>query len=233
MRWLTPEEKEWKKLLKKEEVYLKKRKEKKESVISSVLEEKIPQKLQETLDAAFAKAFTLIFQKGSSVIEKTYQKDEFEKNYKIQEYAYQIRKNRKSLKAFSKKAEGTGRKNLLLSGASGIGMGILGIGIPDIPIFTGMMLRSIYEIAVSYGYKYDTEEEQYFILLLIQGAVSYGEEAVRINEKINALISKEELPAVDHISDTISKTASLLSGELLYMKFLQGIPIAGAVGGIY
>ena len=102
MRWLTPEEKEWKKLLKKEEVYLKKRKEKKESVISSVLEEKIPQKLQETLDAAFAKAFTLIFQKGSSVIEKTYQKDEFEKNYKIQEYAYQIRKNRKSLKAFSR-----------------------------------------------------------------------------------------------------------------------------------
>ena len=30
-------------------------------------EEKVPQKLQETLDAAFAKAFTLIFQKGSHV----------------------------------------------------------------------------------------------------------------------------------------------------------------------
>ena len=143
-------------------------------------EEKVPQKLQETLDAAFAKAFTLIFQKGSSVIEKTYQKDEFEKNYQIQEYAYQLRKNRKSLKAFSKKAEGTGRKNLL-----------------------------------------------------IQGAVTYGEEAERINGEINTLISKEKLPTVHHISDTISKTASLLSGELLYMKFLQGIPIAGAVGGIY
>jgi len=151
----------------------------------------------------------------------------------IQEYAYQLRKNRKSLKAFSKKAEGTGRKNLLLSGASGVGMGILGIGIPDIPVFTGMMLRSIYETAMSYGYKYDTEAEQYFILLLIQGAVTYGEEAERINGEINTLISKEKLPTVHHISDTISKTASLLSGELLYMKFLQGIPIAGAVGGIY
>lgn len=90
-------------------------------------EEKIPQKLQETLDAAFSKAFTLIFQKGSHVIEKTYRKEELEKNYQIQEYAYQLRKNRKSLKAFSKKAEGTGRKNLLLSGVSGVGMGILGI----------------------------------------------------------------------------------------------------------
>ena len=112
-------------------------------------------------------------------------------------------------------------------------MGILGIGIPDIPVFTGMMLRSIYETAVSYGYKYDTEAEQYFILLLIQGAVTYGEEAERINGEINTLIFKEKLPTVHHISDTISKTASLLSGELLYMKFLQGIPIAGAVGGIY
>lgn len=90
-------------------------------------EEKIPQKLQETLDAAFSKAFTLIFQKGSHVIEKTYRKEELEKNYQIQEYAYQLRKNRKSLKAFSKKAEGTGRKNLLLSGVSGVGIGILGI----------------------------------------------------------------------------------------------------------
>lgn len=88
---------------------------------------KIPKKLQETLDAAFSKAFTLIFQKGSHVIEKTYRKEELEKNYQIQEYAYQLCKNRKSLKAFSKKAEGTGRKNLLLSGVSGVGMGILGI----------------------------------------------------------------------------------------------------------
>ena len=167
------------------------------------------------------------------MIEKTYRKEELEKNYQIQEYAYQLCKNRKSLKAFSKKAEGTGRKNLLLSGVSGVGMGILGIGIPDIPVFTGMMLRSIYETAVSYGYKYDTEEEQYFILLLIQGAITYGKETERINEEINILISNEELPAVYCISDTISKTSSLLSKELLYMKFLQGIPIAGAVGGIY
>ncbi len=46
MRRLTPEEKEWKKLLKKEEEYLNKRKEKKESGFSSFLEEKIPIVLQ-------------------------------------------------------------------------------------------------------------------------------------------------------------------------------------------
>lgn len=34
------------------------------------LEEKIPPKLQGTLDAAFAKAFALIFEKGTGIIER-------------------------------------------------------------------------------------------------------------------------------------------------------------------
>ena len=38
----------------------------------------------------------------------------------------------RSLRSFSKKARDTGTKNLLLSGVAGIGMGVLGIGLPDI-----------------------------------------------------------------------------------------------------
>ena len=34
-------------------------------------------------------------------------------------------------------------------------------------------------------------------------------------------------------ADQIKKTAGILSKELLYMKFLQGIPAVGVVGGIY
>ncbi len=230
---LTPVEKEWNKLLKKEEQFLKKRRIKKESSFNKMLEEKIPEKLQQTLDVAFAKAFTLIFQKGSGIIEKTYKKEEFEKAYQIHEYTHQVRQNKKSLRTFSKKAEGTGTRNFLLSGVSGVGMGILGIGIPDIPVFTGMMLRSIYEISMSYGYKYDTEEEQFFILLLIQGAVSYGTEIEVINRELNTFISTGKLPLNDDGTRQIEKTAGCLSGELLYMKFLQGIPIVGAAGGIY
>lgn len=82
-------------------------------------------------DTAFAKAFTLIFEKGTGVIEKT-----------------------------SKKSKGAGTKNLLLSGVSGVGMGVLGIGLPDIPVFTGMILKSIYETALHYGCGYDTKEDR-------------------------------------------------------------------------
>ena len=229
----TPLQKEWKKLEVQEQKFLQKRLEKKKSILNQKLEEKIPPKLQGTLDAAFAKAFALIFEKGTGVIEKTYQREKLEQDYQVRQYTADVKQNSKSLRAFSKKARDTGTKNLLLSGASGIGMGVLGIGLPDIPVFTGMILKNIYETALHYGYSYESREEKYFILLLIQGAVSYGETLCEIDSKLNEFISCGTLPEVYQEKKQIEETAGALSKELLYMKFLQGIPVVGAVGGAY
>lgn len=233
LRKKTAYQKEWEKFVKKESKYLEKQFTKKESFLNQKLEEKVPEKLQETLDAAFAKAFHLVFEKGTGVIEKTYRKEEIEKQYQINEFTNQIRQDKKSLRTFSKGAKGSGTKNLIMSGAAGIGMGVLGVGIPDIPIFTGMILKSIYEIAMHYGYSYETEEEQYFILLLIQGAVSHGQEMLVIDKKINQYINSSIWMQEKTKEEMIQETASYLSKELLYMKFLQGIPVVGAVGGAY
>ena len=229
----TPLEREWELLLKKEQAFIQKRQEKRESFLNQKLQEKVPEKLQGTLDAAFFKAFTMIFEKGTGVIEKTYRKEELEKRYKINEFADETLQSRKSLKTFSKQAGAAGNVNLLLSGVSGIGMGVLGVGIPDIPIFTGMILKNIYEIALNYGYGYESVEERYFILMLIQGAVSSGEQFLDIEIKINRYIEEECLPSGYQRVEQIRETASVLSGELLYMKFVQGIPVIGAVGGAY
>ena len=117
----TPLQKEWDKLEVQEQRFLRKRLEKKESILNQKLEEKIPPKLQGTLDAAFAKAFALIFEKGTGVIEKTYQREKLEQDYQVRQYTADVKQDSKSLRAFSKKARDTGTKNLLLSGASGIG----------------------------------------------------------------------------------------------------------------
>ena len=122
---------------------------------------------------------------------------------------------------------------MLVSGAAGIGMGLAGIGIPDIPVFTGMILKSIYEIALNYGYEYETEEERRFILLAIQGAVSHGMEMQKVDKYIDDYILNAKVPEDYDEQKQIEKTAAVLSKELLYMKFLQGIPIVGAVGGAY
>ena len=56
----TPLQKGWEKLEVQEQRFLQKRSEKRENILNQKLEEKIPPKLQETLDTAFAKAFALI-----------------------------------------------------------------------------------------------------------------------------------------------------------------------------
>ena len=189
----TPLQKEWEKLEVQEQRFLQKRSEKRESILNQKLEEKIPPKLQKTLDTAFAKAFALIFEKGTGVIEKTYQRTKLEQDYQVRQYMADVKQNSKSLRSFSKKARDTGTKNLLLSGVSGIGMGVLGIGLPDIPVFTGMILKNIYETALQYGYSYESREEKYFILLLIRGAVSYGDTLCEIDGKVNEFIRNASL----------------------------------------
>lgn len=226
-------EKEWAKLEKDEYYFLDKNLHKQDTKLNQFLSDKVPGGLQDTLDTTFAKAFHLVFEKGTDLIEKTYKKEEIVKNHQINDYTVRVKENRKNLKAFSKKANGAGTANLLISGASGIGMGVLGIGIPDIVVFTSLMLRSVYEICLNYGYDYKTEQEKKFILLLIQGAVCHDTNLLRINEQINYYIEHGTFSKVKSLNDCVQETAKYLSKELLYMKFLQGIPVVGVVGGAY
>lgn len=220
-------------VLKKEQAFLKKNAEKKASFLDRTLEEKVPARLQETLDKAFEKAFVLIFEKGTDFIEKTYSREKIEHNYKVDAYAAGLMENKKTLRTFTKKAQAAGNRNLLLAGVEGVGLGVLGIGLPDIPLFTGMILKSIYETALHYGYPYDTEEEKYFILLLIQGSLSYAETLEQMNAKADRYILEPVVPKGYDSREQIKETSAVLSGELLYMKFLQGIPVAGVIGGAY
>ncbi len=230
---LTPLEKEWGRVVNQELAYISKKSEKTDSKLNQLLEKKIPAGLQNTLDKAFSKAFQMVFEKGTGVIEKTYNKEEMKKAYQINEYAAKVHGNKKSLKVFSGRAKGAGAGNLLLSGAAGVGLGVLGIGLPDIALFTGFMLKGVYEIALNYGFDYEDEEEKKFLLLLIRGALNYGKELHSINEELNFYMDYGAYAKARSVEESIRLAAGCLSKELLYMKFLQGIPVVGAVGGIY
>ncbi len=230
---MTPLELEWAKVMRQELALMQKREQKTDSRLNQLLEKKVPANLQNTLDTAFSKAFRLVFEKGTGVIEKTYRKEEMKKQFQIDEFAAKVHGNKKTLKVFSKKASGAGTFNLLLSGVSGVGLGFLGIGLPDIALFTALMLKGVYETALNYGFDYEDEEEKKFILLLIQGALCYGEDLKSINEELNFYMDYGAFAKERSLEQAIKAAAGGLSKELLYMKFLQGIPVAGAVGGIY
>lgn len=228
-RW----EKEWTALEKKEARYLMRRREEKtSSALQQKLEEKIPEKLEETLNAAFIKAFDLVLEKGTGLIEKTYNKDQQKTDYQVREYAAGLKESRKTVKAFGRQSQGTRMKNLMISGVEGVGLGLLGIGLPDIPLFTAVILKSVYEIALSYGFEYESEKEQWFILKMIETALKKGEELERNNSLLNAWIDQNGIgETVKGRKEQSKETAAALAEALLYMKFLQGIPVVGIAGG--
>lgn len=228
-RW----EKEWTALEKKEARYLMRRREEKtSSALQQKLEEKIPEKLEETLNTAFIKAFDLVFEKGTGLIEKTYNKDQQKTDYQVREYAAGLKESRKTVKAFGRQSQGTRMKNLMISGVEGVGLGLLGIGLPDIPLFTAVILKSVYEIALSYGFEYESEKEQWFILKMIETALKKGEELERNNSLLNAWIDQNGIgETVKGRKEQSKETAAALAEALLYMKFLQGIPVVGGAGG--
>ncbi|MBO5373135.1 MAG: EcsC family protein [Lachnospiraceae bacterium] len=224
-------EKEWKKLIKSERSYLNRNLHALNGNWQEKIEKLVPQKFQSTLDKTFLKAFDLIFEKGTTVIEKTYNREKLEQDYKILEFVDGVKNNRSSLKAFGKHAAKSRMTNQVISIAEGVGMGALGIGLPDIPLFLGVLLKSIYEIALSYGFAYDTIEEQLFILQVMEAALLYEQELLNMDRKLNRQISGIEPPEIA-LEEQKIRTAKALSNELLYLKFIQGIPVAGIAGGI-
>lgn len=237
----TPWQKEWQDLLRKEAKFASKRKEGPTSVLMKKLDRVVPQKLSGTLNTAFFKAFQIVFEKGTGIIEKTYNKGKKETDFKVNTYASELTKNRKTAKEFTKQAKSAKGVNLLISSVEGIGMGLVGSAIPDIPVFIAMVLKSVYEIALSYGYEYQSDAEKIFILKIIETAMCDEEEFLYRDAALNEDIHNIVL-AGDSIGDnnwTISKEAQMraaaaaLSEEMIYTKFVQGFFVVGLVGGIF
>ncbi len=137
------------------------------------------------------------------------------------------------MKAFRKSSKAAGNKNLLISGTIGVGTGFLGIGLPDIAVFTAMILKSLHETGLHYGFLHEREKENFFLLRIIQGAVTWGDEYENIDQSINEVLKTGVLPEGYNEKDEILRASKALSEELLYTKFIQGFPLIGTAGGIY
>lgn len=235
----SPWIKEWEDLKKKEAKFTGKRKEGPTSALINKLDRFVPEKLSDTLNGAFYKGFEVIFEKGTGVIEKTYDKEKKEQQYQVNDFARGLKTDRKSVRAFTKEAKSSKAKNVLVSGAEGIGLGLVGAGLPDIPVFIGVLLKSVYEVALSYGYKYDTDGEKVFILKIIEAAMKDDEEFIRANDELNQFIDRiaEEGDSMEELaqfkSEQMKAAADSLSTEMLYTKFLQGQMFVGVLGGIF
>lgn len=200
--------------------FLIRRKKQKQSYIDSKIEKYVPEGLAGTLEAAFTKAFEIVFRDGTGIIKKTYGRGSSDNDDIVM-----LRNRARAILA----------KDTVVTAAEGTGLGLAGIGLPDIPVFTAVLLRNIYQLAECYGFDYESKTEQVFILKLIETGLSYGESAEKLNDELNALmeqIDNEDYTYYGLISQQIKAASEAVSKEVLYMKFIQTIPVVGAAGGI-
>lgn len=197
------------------------------------LGDKIPQKVYTGLESTFCKAFSLVFQQGRSLIEKSYNKENLKNDHSIRDYAVQVKGGRRELKAHHKSAKRSDSLNLVVTTAEGLALGALGIGVPDILLFISTLFKGIYETALHYGFDYERPEEQYVILNMMSASLITGEERIEWDEMVDSLLTEEpHAVAQPVLEEQIRETASVFAMDMLLLKFIQGMPVVGILGGV-
>ena len=204
------------------------------SPVQEKIESKIPKKLQLTLENAFEASFKLIFEKGLGIIEKSYSKEERHIAFDIHHYTILKQTTHKNIRRMDQAAKKGTLLNQLVTTAEGGILGALGIGLPDIPLLIGMILKNIYEMSLSYGFDYTSDREKLYILYLICAGVTKGEIKVGYSKQLDDLAQEKsylEMTSLQ-IEKAIKEAAQRLAESMLMAKFIQGLPLVGVVGGI-
>ena len=204
------------------------------SAQAEALRARIPYAVQSNLERAFEKAFSLLFgPEGTRFLEHTYAKGKLEAQAQRWEAPLSPNAARKQLAALRRKTALTSSLENTAAGVEGVVLGVLGIGLPDIPVLLAWLLRSLYQNAARYGFPYDTPAERVYLLLVLQGALTEGEQRRAFSRRADRLGR-----ALDHgwnteydLEPEMRAASALLAERLLLVKFIQGMPIVGVVGG--
>lgn len=198
----------------------------------TALEGHIPEKVYAGLESTFCKGFGLVFDQGRAIIEKGYSKENLQADHAIRDFAVQLKGRRKELKKMHKSARQSDLINLTVTTVEGVGLGALGIGMPDIVLFLGTLLKGVYETALNYGFDYESAQEQLLILKMMETALCNGTDWSRGNREVDAMLSLNTVEITDEIfRGQMKKTASAFAVDMLLLKFLQGVPVIGILGG--
>lgn len=189
------------------------------------LEKKIPPKVYDGLVSAFSTGFSLVFRQGRRLIEMTYDKKSMQEEHETRQ------KNARGLRQMQKSVNRRNSLNMTATTAEGIALGIFGVGLPDIVLFLSTLLKGIYETALHYGFQYESRQEQYLILAMMRTALTTGTAWEKADREVEQLFT--ELPEVSEemLKQSIQKTASVFAMDMLLLKFIQGMPVVGFLGG--
>ena len=200
--------------------------------VKALLEKKIPPKVCTGLESAFCTGFSLVFQQGRKIIELTYKKEEMQRQHALRDWKVRTAGSRSDLKEMGNSAKKTDARNKAATTAEGIALGALGVGLPDIVLFLSTLLKGIYETAVHYGFEYESRQEQYLILKMMSASLQTGKNWTWENNAVDKILTTEESEISEEMfREQLRKTASAFAVDMLLLKFIQGMPVVGFLGG--
>lgn len=203
----------------------------KSNPLKSDLEKKIPPKVYDGLVGAFSTGFSLVFRQGRKLIEMTYDKRSIQAQHKTRDSSLQQGNGRQGLRQMQNSVRRRNGLNMTATTAEGIALGIFGVGLPDIVLFLSTLLKGIYETALNYGFSYETPEEQYLILAMMRTALTRGKDWERADGEVDRLLSQLPPVSEEMLKESIQKTAAVFAMDMLLLKFIQGMPVVGFLGG--
>lgn len=227
----TPWEQAFRAVWRREQRFLRRYAQPPERFLDEKIAEHVPEKLIDTLRTAFEKAVGLVFERGSGVVMSEARRANRRESYQVRTYAADLRESRRNLRAVSREAERAGGASVLLSGAAGVGMGLLGMTLPDIPLVTALLMKCVYETGESFGFPCDDPAECVYALRIIETALSEGEDLERRNRVLEVYAQTGAWPEEITFQDQVRATARRMAEAMLYDKALQNIPVVGVVGG--
>lgn len=197
-----------------------------------LLEKKIPEKVSSGLESAFCTAFSLVFRQGRTLIEKTYKKEELRRHHALRDWKVKTVGSRSDLQEMDHSVRKSDNRNMAVTTAEGIALGAMGVGLPDIVLFLSTLLKGIYETAIHYGFEYESIGEQYLILKMMSASLKSGDYWKWDNKAVDKLL-ESELPEISEemFREQIRRTAADFAMDMLLLKFIQGMPVVGFLGG--
>lgn len=199
--------------------------------LNAKVREKAPKKVIEKVRAALIKGFIFIFTKGTPAIEKVGGLKKKRMKAEIDIGALDKGISLGAIERVDEGAAGTASTNKEITSVEGAVMGLFGWGPQDAPVFLSVILKSIYEVAASYGFDYNSNEERRYIIALMNGALSGGFDKIPNSEKcdeIGIMIDLGKGNNEELAEEELQSAAENIADQILVLKVLMMIKIAGA-----
>lgn len=94
------------------------------------------------------------------------------------------------------------------------------------------LLKGIYQTAIGYGFTYYSTEERLFILRMMEAALMRNSDFEEKNAQVDNMIEGITLIGEKDLEEQLQKTSSAFAVDMLLLKFVQGFPPVGVLGGV-